>query len=176
MQKGFTLIEVLIAVFILITAVVVPLTIGSKGIFYSNFVRDQSIASYLVQEGMEYVRLTRDNAFLTGSNNNNNSDDTWQQFVSTVSSCESDARIANGCWIKGDTFASCSESGCEPLGIDSDGRYVSDGGDPSTFTRTIKTVTMTNPNRMRVDVTVSWKTNTLDREITVTNYLMPWQI
>jgi type II secretory pathway pseudopilin PulG len=178
-QKGFTLIEVLIAVFILITAVVVPLTIGSKGIFYSNFVRDQSIASYLVQEGMESVRLTRDNVFLIGSANNNNSDDTWQNFVSTVSNCESDinSRTENGCWLKGGaTFSQCGSSGCEPLGIDSDGHYVSDGGDPSAFIRTIKTQSLTNPSRMRVDVTVSWKTNTLDRQITVTNYLTPWQI
>ena len=175
-QKGFTLIEVLIAVFILITAVVVPLTIGSKGIFYSNFVRDQSIASYLVQEGMEYVRLQRDNIFL--AQNTNVPDPqiaAWGEFTRILNACGN--REQSACFIGKNGFTACSDGLCEPMYVDDRGRYVTDGtGEPSKFTRTIKTQSLTEPLRMRVDVTVSWKTNTLEREITVTNYLMPWQI
>jgi Tfp pilus assembly protein PilV len=173
--KGFTLIEVLVAVFILITAVVVPLTISSKGIFYSNVVRDQSVASYLAQEGMEAVRLMRDNIFLVGSANNETPESVWQTFIGTLTVCDMSGA---GCYfrdIENFNLSSC-DSSCEPLGFNENSGYSFGTGEPSPFTRTIKTEVFTNPDRMKVEVTVSWKTNTLERSMTVTNYLTPWQL
>lgn len=172
--KGFTLIEVLVAVFILITAVVVPLTISSKGIFYSNVVRDQSVASYLAQEAMEYIRLQRDNIFLDASANNQNADSAWGAFTTLMSPCVGDSI---GCTV--DTLINrireC-EIECE-LSISEGGRYNhQDDGVKSDFRRMVQITQRINPSRMQVDVIVSWKTNTLERSITVTNYLMPWQL
>ncbi len=174
-KKGFTLIEVLVAVFILVTAVVVPLTISSKGIFYSNVVRDQSIASYLAQEAMEFVRVTRDNAFLGQDVNVPNSQvEAWRIFLSAVGDCGGE----NGCMIDENNFVSCGDC---VLYINSQEKYGTKG-DPSSFTRVIKTTpvgdftTPSNPPRVRVEVTVSWKTNSLERSVTITNYLTPWQI
>ena len=170
-QKGFTLIEVLVAVFILITAVVVPLTISSKGIFYSNVVRDQSVASYLAQEGMEAVRLLRDDTFLQ----NNDATAAWDQFSNRFSDCTNESTCVMYLGDGGITKIFLCGDGCE-LYVNNDRYTQEQDGIKSAFTRTVKTALLTNPNRMQVDVTVSWKTNTLDRSITVTNYLMPWQL
>lgn len=174
-NKGFTLIEVLVSVFILITAVVVPLTIGSKAYAYSNFVRDQSTASYLAQEAVEFIRLTRDNASLNPSPSG-----AWVDFKSNISNCMSD----DGCQL--DVLASsvsidqCAEK-CDSLYRQNDGTYtyIPVVGSNRWFVRTIKT-TLVGKNafeRVQVEVTVLWNTNGIDeRSFTVTDYLTPWQI
>ncbi len=54
-QRGFTLVEALVAVALISVAIVAPLTIASRGIAISNFSRDQTIATYLVEDAVEYV-------------------------------------------------------------------------------------------------------------------------
>lgn len=56
-NQGFTLIETLVGITILLVAVVGLLFIAFQGINLSYFSRDQVIASYLAQEGIELVRL-----------------------------------------------------------------------------------------------------------------------
>lgn len=172
-NKGFTLIEVLVAIFILITAVVVPLTIGSKAYAYSNFVRDQSTASYLAQEAVEYIRLQRDNASLQALPFT----DAWESFSTKVKDCGD-----YGCSIDVETedINECPLGGCPALYLQSDGRY---GYSPSPsvkgFTRTIK-VTFEGSDALRrakVSVDVMWNTNGIDkRNFEVIDYLTPWQI
>jgi len=63
-KKGFTLIETLVAIAILITSVIGPLSIAYQGVSLSLLARDQITASFLAQEGLEFVR------FRIGTNNN----------------------------------------------------------------------------------------------------------
>jgi len=172
-NKGFTLIEVLVAIFVLITAVVVPLTIGSKAFAYSNFVRDQSTASYLAQEAMEYVRLLRDNASLDPS-----TIDAWGDFKSSVSDCNAGrGRENSGCSVIIDQsnyqrsgIQQCSgssgnpdevtgaSSGCPTMFLQEDGTYTYDQRSGRSFVRTIQTFVEnagTPVERMRVTVTLS---------------------
>ncbi len=172
-QSGFTLIEVLIAIFILITAVVVPLTIGSKAFTYSHFVRDQSVASYLAQEAMEYIRLQRDDAFVDYSIGPSSP---WENFKGSVSSCGS----SGGCIV--DVYekeiTACG-SVCPPIFLQADGQYLYSPVSSKSFVRTVK-VTFSGSGvfeRARVEVNVSWNTNGVDtREFSVINYLTSWQI
>lgn len=177
-NKGFTLIEVLVAIFILITAVVVPLTIGSKAYAYSNFVRDQSTASYLAQEAVEFVRLTRDNASLNPSPSG-----AWVDFKSNIDNCMSD----EGCQfdvLSGGSVDECRGK-CDLLYKQEDGQedgkysYAPVDGSNKWFLRTVKT-TLVGKNsfeRVQVEVTVLWNTNGIDeRSFTVTDYLTPWQL
>ncbi len=75
LSGGFTLIETLVAVLLLTTALAGPLTIASKGITASIVAKDQIVAFYLAQDAIEYVRFKRDsnrlagNSWLTGLNN-----------------------------------------------------------------------------------------------------------
>jgi len=62
--KGYSLIEVLVAISILLIALVGPMTIAAKGIQSSIFVREQTIAISLAQEGIEAFIAARNDAAL----------------------------------------------------------------------------------------------------------------
>lgn len=58
---GFTLVEALVAVSILTTAVAAPLVIISSNIAQTAYARDEATAVFLTQEAFEVVRHLRDN-------------------------------------------------------------------------------------------------------------------
>lgn len=64
-SRGFTLIETMLAVLLLTTAIAGPLTIASRGLMAAVVAKDQITAFYLAQDAMEYVRFVRDSACLT---------------------------------------------------------------------------------------------------------------
>jgi prepilin-type N-terminal cleavage/methylation domain-containing protein len=68
-KKGFSLVEVMLAVFILVVALVVFIQVIAKSIDHSSESRDTIIASGLAQEGVELVKNIRDNNFLGGNGN-----------------------------------------------------------------------------------------------------------
>ena len=59
-NRGFTLVEALAAIAILMLAITGPLGISGKGISAGDFSKDQLIAYHLAQEGLETVRAVRD--------------------------------------------------------------------------------------------------------------------
>ena len=81
MKKGFTLIETLVAITILMISVVGPLTIASKGLVAAAGSRDQVTASYLAQDVMESIKNIRDGDLLVNSSTG------WNTFMGTYSSC-----------------------------------------------------------------------------------------
>lgn len=80
---GFTLIETMVAVSILAIAVAGPLVTASRAMVAAQTARDQLIASHLAQEGVEYVRALRDNAYLVRYQEGeaNASYNAWQDFL-----------------------------------------------------------------------------------------------
>lgn len=60
-SRGFTIVETLVAVTILMIAVAGPLVVATRGLSSSLISRNQMIASYLAQESMEMVKNRRDN-------------------------------------------------------------------------------------------------------------------
>lgn len=60
-QKAFTLIETLVAISILMISIAGPLTVASKGYTSALDARNQSVAIYLAQEGLEYLSYQKDN-------------------------------------------------------------------------------------------------------------------
>jgi len=59
-KKAFTLVETLIAIAILVTTIVAPLTIAANSLFQARYSRDQVVATYLAQEAIEMIRYIRD--------------------------------------------------------------------------------------------------------------------
>jgi len=90
-KTGFTLLETIIAVFVV--------TVGLIGIFisiqnlnkYISEVSDKLIASYLAQEGLEIIRNIRDTNWIE-SENPENPDNSWDEGLSTncINGCEVD--------------------------------------------------------------------------------------
>ncbi|MDB5238913.1 MAG: seg [Candidatus Parcubacteria bacterium] len=65
-QKGFTIVETLVAITVLMIAIAGPLSIASKGLTGALASRDQMIASYLAQESIEVIKNLRDNNLAAG--------------------------------------------------------------------------------------------------------------
>lgn len=64
-EAGFTLVESLVAISILMIAVIGPMFVVSQALKTSYFSRDQITSFYLAQEAIEYVRNVRDRNSLT---------------------------------------------------------------------------------------------------------------
>lgn len=80
-KRGFTLLETLVAVAIFTIAILALLAVLSNGIASTNYAKRKITATYLAQEGVEYVRNQRDGFIIT------NSDDPqvgWDDFVTWV--------------------------------------------------------------------------------------------
>ena len=65
-QKGFSLLELLAAVFVLSIALVAIMNLIPRIFFYNDFISNKLIASYLSQEGIELVRNIRDTNWING--------------------------------------------------------------------------------------------------------------
>jgi prepilin-type N-terminal cleavage/methylation domain-containing protein len=59
-NRGFTLVETMVAIAILSLSIAATFTAVTNGIRSSTYAKDQVIAFYLVQEAMEFVRNIRD--------------------------------------------------------------------------------------------------------------------
>ena len=62
-NKAFTLIETLVAISIFTMSILGLLSVLASGISNTNYAKQKVAATYLAQEGIEYVRNLRDSAF-----------------------------------------------------------------------------------------------------------------
>ena len=178
-SKGFTLIETMVAITILLTTIVGPMEIASQSLFSAFYSRDQITAYYLAQEGIEYIRNSRDNYYLDSANSGNTN------WPTAFSDCVYDGTYSFGCRIdfntgiiKNDSLENASTT----LNYDStSGTYsYADGGSPSKYTRivTISPDPSTNPDHILVSSTVSWSGSYFSGEtksFTIKETLYNWQ-
>jgi prepilin-type N-terminal cleavage/methylation domain-containing protein len=68
-EHGFTIIELIIAIFILSVAIIGVYSALSTMVVFSSNEASRLTAAYLAQEGMEVIRNIRDNNWISGSNN-----------------------------------------------------------------------------------------------------------
>jgi len=64
-KRGFTLVEALVAISILMVAIAAPMSLAQKGTGATEFSTDQMIATYLAQDAIEAVKNIRDEVALT---------------------------------------------------------------------------------------------------------------
>ncbi|HEV7449572.1 MAG TPA: type II secretion system protein [Candidatus Paceibacterota bacterium] len=183
-SQGFTLIETLVAILLLVSAIAGPLTIAAKGLSAAVIARDQMVAFYLAQDAVEYVRFVRDSNKLSGAS-----------WLTNLSDCTG----ATGCYL--DTLGNDVDSGlggiqpvndcptaasggCPPLNKYNDGSghtyfsYLAGAQTPQKFVRTITLTTPTTGETSEevLSVVVSWRTQAnITRSITVRENLLDWQ-
>lgn len=180
-NKGFTLVETIVAVFILTISLAALLNLISTSLDAFKYSRDEVTANYLIQEVVDSVRNNRDStAFLNttstggwtpflnmyGYNSGNGGKDCFQG----TSGCTIDPldAISSG----GSGMQDCSGS-CSPLSFDSNasGAFYSSGGLPSGFTRKVKmSVPTINPDELDVAVTVTWSGHTRSLNFSLLNW------
>lgn len=85
-QAGYSLVEVLVAITVLLIALVGPLTIAHTGLKRSNFAKEQTQAVFLAQEGIEaMVKLREDDALNASTYKNLNQ--VWSNYPAIASLC-----------------------------------------------------------------------------------------
>lgn len=161
MKKGFTLIETLVAISVLLLSLAGPLSIASKSLQSAYYARDQITAFYLAQEGVEYVRAVRDQNYLGGS-----------EWLTGLSEC-----VDAACTVDFPNFehAACSGA-CSPVLIGTiSGLYNHQAGDASIYTRSVTIETIPSvTDEVIIAVTVSWKSGMLNRSFQIREHIFDW--
>jgi prepilin-type N-terminal cleavage/methylation domain-containing protein len=177
-NKGFTLIETMVAVLLLSVAIAGPLTIASKGLSTALVAKDQIGAYYLAQDAIEYLRFKRDaNCLIAGSPCDSGE---WLSGIVGAGLCSADGTVA--CQIDSiqDTVAACSGT-CSVLNYDTTNHfysYTTGAASPERYIRTVKIVTPvgTNPDEAQVTITVQWTgAGGLVHSVTFREDMFNWQ-
>jgi len=150
-RGGFTLIEMLVAVFIFSLTVVAFSAIASRGIFSIRNAINETTAFYLAQEGLEAVIARRDSNLLDTAV-------TWDDgfYSATSNPCSTSCSIDITTRPIG--ISSCSGSGCVVNKEVSTNRFVQKSGggyDSTPFTRTITSLSV-GTDTLRVTSRVEW--------------------
>ncbi|TSC77703.1 MAG: hypothetical protein G01um101424_326 [Parcubacteria group bacterium Gr01-1014_24] len=181
-NKGFTLVETLVAISIFTMSILALLVVLTQGIANTNYAKTKIIASYLAQEGIEYIRNMRDTFVLYDATDSQTG---WNSFNSKLinSSCQ----IGNGCYfddqnlnyanpvqpMAGITVSPCGAS-CPPLLYDEiTGKYGYTTGVNSGFTRKVK-ITVISPNEIKVFSTLYWTQSSGSYNIVFSESLFNW--
>ena len=187
-DRGFTLVETLVATSILSVAILSMLVVLSKNITNTNYAKRKIIASYLAQEGVEYLRNMRDTYVLYDSTNTQTG---WNAFNAKLTSAG--ATCQTGCYFNnGNTnyanhtqatyksnlsLISCSSASCTNGALlydSSTGKYGFASGTSSGFTRKVQTSVAGGGNETDVTSTVTWKQGTASYSITFSEALFNW--
>ncbi len=165
---GFTLVETLVAIAILVTAVIGASTAAQKGLSLSILSKDEVTAFYLAQEAVEQIRNMRDENGLNGRD--------WLYGISDSSSdpcyfgkvCRVDA-LEN-------SITTCSGDNCPFLRQNQEtGFFGYDSSwDETPFKREV-TLTSVDSKEISMLVTVSWHKGIIDREFKVKENILDWQ-
>src|SRR5581483_1302667 len=70
MRQGFTLVEALVALSILLIGVIGPLSVAARNVSNKTLARDTVTAGFLAQEAIEYVRQMRDSQSFSSPGSN----------------------------------------------------------------------------------------------------------
>ncbi len=157
-EKGFTFLEVIIAVFILVVGIVAAYLVSQTPIFYTQNSINRLTAAFLAQEGIEIVRNIRDNNWLDN--------DDWND--------ELDERLGNNFYEADYSDDDLVEKTGGPnlLQIDDNVFYNYGDGNDSKFTRKINIKDQSN--YLKITSKVEWTHKGKDYEIVVEDHLYNW--
>lgn len=167
--RGFTLVESLVAITVLLAAVTGPLTIAAQGISLANFARQQITAIFLAQEAIEYIRSVRDGNILDPDSAG------WLDGLTAcidIAPCMIDVTLPS--------VQACSGGTCPAMRFhEESGHYGysgSSGWEDTPFTRSITITEIDEDTEVQVEVEVSWETGVLTKDFTLNENLLNWQL
>lgn len=154
-MKGFTLLETMVAVSVIIIGLVSALTLITNALFYVSNIQDRLIAVNLVEEGIEVTRNIRDN--------------NWLQNLSW------DNGLTDGSYQASYNSTSLSPYNGNPLLFDSaTGLYNYTVGSSTNYVRQIS-VTNLSSYEIRVIATVTWQRRGVTYTSSAESHLFNWK-
>lgn len=163
--KGFTLVETLVAISILILAVTGAFSAAQNGISSAIFSKDQIVAFYLAQEGMEHIRNLRDQNGLRGVN--------WMTDIALPGD---PCQFGTTCRVDAvnNTIAACSGT-CPRVKLNNNGFYAHDTGVDTQFRREITLTELVDEKEVAIAVRVTWSKGLVNREFVARENIFNWQ-
>lgn len=166
---GFTLLETIVALTLIVSALVGPFTLATRGVFGAKFSRNKLIALNLAQEGIELIRAMRENNVLAGAD--------WRGLTGRCGAlC---TRLQDGSY-QPDVYTTAGgstppvNSGL-PLRFDAAaGLYNQSSGAVTIFTRLVE-ISTPGADRMLVRSTISWTESGIARQVRLQETFYNWQ-
>lgn len=154
-SAGFTLLETIVALTVIVSAIAGPVTLATRGIFNSKFAKNKLVAANLAQEGLEMVRKLRDDNVLAAQ--------AW------------DLGIGIGDWQM-DVLGSALTpfTGTVLLRDSASGLYNYSSGQNTLFTRRI-TITKPVADQTLVVSRVTWQDAEISRIMTLQETFYNWR-
>ncbi len=191
-QRGFSMIETLVAITMLTLAVSAPLTLAGRSLIAANYAKDQVTAFNLAQEAIEVVRSLRDRQLIciahgvTVSGICNPADD-WLTHVRDVSgSLVGTTASPTNFTVNTNTgvLTRCTVGAglCAPLNFQSStGFYTYESGAGYTTSRFTRTVTVTRRDapatgQATIRSVVTWTSGALGstRTVSIEEDILQW--
>lgn len=168
-KAGFTLLETIVALALIVSAIIGPFTLATRGVFGAKFSKNKIVALNLSQEGLELVRVMRENNVLAGAD--------WRGLQGSCSgNC---TRLQDGSY-QPDVYTVANGS-TPPLGTGaallfdtSTGLYSQTSGSATLFTRVVGISTPAS-DQMRVISSVTWNESSIPRRVDLEETLYNWQ-
>jgi prepilin-type N-terminal cleavage/methylation domain-containing protein len=172
-MRGFTLVETLVAITVVVTAMVGPLYAVQQSLNASRTAREQLIASSLAQEGVEYVRGIRDSNYLyvlrTGA---------LRSWLFGLDGTGGSVNcITATCVVDPTQTVNPVSRTIRPLYLSTTNLYtqVAVVPTPTKYTRTVQLTPVTGSvTEMTLTVVVTWTTKNQTRNVTITERLHNW--
>lgn len=170
--NGYSLVEVLVAVSILMLSIVGPITIAAKSLQSAQYARQQNTAFFLAQEGISIINTLRNNAGLEASFDVSADAWAWTDDVNlapcfTATGCNIDFRDTTPI----NNVADCADSAsaCTLLYDKTAPRavYQLQQGEATPYTRVI-TLENIGADELIVKSTVQWSSTLLGDVQTIT--------
>ncbi len=167
-DKGFTLLETLVALTVLTFAFLGPITLAFYSIRSASYSQNQTIAFYLAQEAIEFVKNRRDTNSLRQTGD-------WleglYEFCRNSNGCIIDVAFA---YSDPRSIQLCS-SGCPKIKYNnSTGLYGYSSGGESPFVRAIRFKKLNNQEE-KIIVEVSWDERLFHRSFEFQENILDWQ-
>jgi len=179
-SKGFTILEVTTAIFILTVGVGAALSLMNQTLSLGSVIKQKLIASYLAQEGIEIVRNIRDTNWLQSRDSGKSSP--WDDgLLCAFPPCDWEADYSTVTFLDTADFEQCSSPGsnCRDynetfLNIDTDGFYSYEISDSQTKFKRKIIIEKPSADEIKVIVDVTWEERGRSHSFTVLEYITNW--